>query len=83
MTLVDYERATELYQQIKVLDDLIYELKEIMHNNTAEWRMEVRPNPSFSPERIEHYGMLPEFLEAVLSKHLEEREKLVNELEKL
>ena len=83
MTLQDYERATALYQQIKCLDARILELKDIMHNNTAVWRMEVRRSQSFSPTCIEHYGLLPKFLDEVLSKHLEERRKLIEELDKL
>ena len=84
MTLKDYEQATELYQQIKCLDNRISELKDIIYsNNTAVWRMEVRPSPSFTPKCIEHYGLLPKFLDEVLSKHLEERRKLKEELDKL
>ena len=83
MTLETYEKAKDLIVEIKSLDNNIYELKDIIRNNTSSWRMEVRPSTSSPLKCINHYGLLPEFLNTILSKHLEHRDKLLKELDKL
>ena len=83
MTLETYEKAKDLIVEIKSLDNNIDELKDIIRNNTSSWRMEVRPSASSSLKYIHHYGLLPEFLNTILDKHLEHRDKLLKELDKL
>ena len=83
MTLETYEKAKDLIVEIKNLDNHIYELKDIIRNNTSSWRMEVRPSTSSPLKCINHYGLLPEFLNTILSKHLEHRDKLLKELDQL
>lgn len=86
MTIENYNKARDLVIQIERIQKEIYDLKDIIGNDTydtAYWLMEVRPNTSHPDKRINHYGLLPEFLQAVLNKHLEELHKLESELEKL
>lgn len=83
MTIDDYNKARDLMIEIEKIQDEIYDLKDIIRNDTSRWLMEVRPNASSSLKKVNHYGLLPEFLQAVLSKHLEKLHKLESELEKL
>lgn len=83
MTLESYERAKYIVTKIRILDSKISELRNIMQNDTSEWLLEVRAAPSCCLNEIDHYGMLPEMLQAILSKHINQRKQLVDELEKL
>lgn len=83
MTLETYEKAKDLIVEIKSLDNNIDELKDIIRNNTSLWRMEIRQSTSSPLKCINHYGLLPEFLNTILDKHLEHRDKLLKELDKL
>lgn len=83
MTMTDYEKARDLVIKIKELEGKIFDLRILMKNDTSTWRMEIRSSTASSLNNINHYGMLPEFLQAVLSKHLEELHKLQSELDKL
>jgi hypothetical protein len=83
MTLESYEKARDIVMKIRSLDADISELKDIMRNDTSKWIMEVRPNKANSLRTIKHYGILPDILDKILAKHLENREALVDELKKL
>jgi hypothetical protein len=83
MTIDDYNKARDLVAQIEGIQNEIYDLKDIISNDTSSWSMEVRPNTAHSLKKVNHYGLLPEFLQAVLSKHLEKLHKLQSELDKL
>lgn len=83
MTLEAYEKASDIVIQIKSLDKAIADLKFIMNNDTSRWLLEVRPNTAHPLHTINHYGILPEILQTILSKHIEERKKLTDELAKL
>lgn len=83
MTLETYEKASDIVKKIYSLDKAIYDLKDIMRNDTTYWNLEVRPNASCSLHVINHYGILPEILQEILSKHLAEREELIDKLAKL
>ena len=83
MTIDDFNKARGLIVQIEEIQNEIYDLKDIIRNDTSCWLMEVRPNTAHSLKKVNHYGLLPEFLQAVLSKHLEKLHKLESELEKL
>jgi len=83
MTMNDYEKARVLVIKIKQLEGEIFDLRTIMNGDTSTWRMEIRSSTANNLNNINHYGMLPEFLQAVLSKHLEELHKLQSELDKL
>lgn len=83
MTLEDYEKARDIIIQIHRLDNDIAELRDITRNNTSTWRLEVRASTACPYHSINHYGMLPEFIQVILSKHLEKRNELVKELEKI
>ena len=83
MTLDSYEKARDIVVKIQSLDNAISELKNIMSHDASKWIFQVREGMSFSARSIDHYGMLPEMLQAILSKHISERNRLVDELEKL
>lgn len=83
MTIEDYKKARDLVQKIDYLKGEINDLREIMDHNTSFWRMEVRASSASSLHKINHYGLLPEFLQAVLSKCLAKLHELENELDKL
>lgn len=83
MTLDDYTKARDLVINIEKLKDEIRDLRAIMDNNTSVWLMEVRESSAFSTRKINHCGLLPEFLQAVLSKQLAKLHELENELDKL
>ena len=83
MTLESYEKARDIVAKIRILDSKISDLRHIMREDTSEWLLEIRATPSNLLNTIDHYGMLPDMLEAILLKHLEERERLKDELAKL
>jgi hypothetical protein len=83
MTLEAYEKASDIMKRIDSLDKAIYDLKDIMRNDTAHWCLEVRPNTSYPLRAVNHYGILPEVLQEILSRHLAERKELTDELAKL
>jgi hypothetical protein len=83
MTIDDYNKARDLVAQLEGIQNEIYDLEDIISNDTSSWSMEVRPNTAHPLKKVNHYGLLPEFLQAVLSKHLEKLHKLQSELDKL
>ena len=83
MTIDDYNKARDLVIEMEKIQDEIYDLKDIIRNDTSRWLMEVRPNASSSLKKVNHYGLLPEFLQAILSKHLAKLHELEKELDKL
>lgn len=83
MTLENYEKAQNIVKKIRSLDTAIAELQYIMSSDTSKWILEIRANKSCSLNEINHYGILPEVLKEILSIHLAEREKLIDELGKL
>lgn len=84
MTIEEYNTATDIIKKIQTLDNSIYDIKSILHrSDTAEWLMEIRPNKAHSLKTIDHKGLLPEFLDTVLSKLCEERAELTKKLEEL
>lgn len=83
MTIDDYRKARDLVIEIDALEGEIRGLRAIMDKDTSSWIMEVRSSPACSLNKINHYGLLPEFLQAVLSKHLAKLHELRKELDKL
>ena len=83
MTLESYEKARDIVIEIHSLDVAIAELKDIMRNDTSKWIMEVRSSKTSSLRTINHYGILPDVLDTIYSKHLEKRALLVDKLAKL
>lgn len=83
MTLESYEKARDIVIEIHSLDVAIAELKDIMRNNTSKWIMEVRASKTCPLQTINHYGILPDVLDTIYSKHLEKRALLVDKLAKL
>lgn len=83
MTIDDYNKARDLVIKIDTLESEIRDLREIIDKDTSSWMMEVRPFATFSPRKINHHGLLPEFLQAVLSKQRAKLHELKKELEKL
>jgi hypothetical protein len=83
MTIDDYNKARDLVIKIDALEGEIRDLREIMDKDTSSWIMEVRPSATYSLRQIRHLGLLPEFLQAVLSKHLAKLHELKKELDKL
>lgn len=84
MTIEEYNAASDIITKMKILDNSIYDIKNILQtSNTAEWMMEIRPNTSHPLKIINHKGLLPEFLNTVLSKLREERAELTKKLEEI
>ena len=84
MTIEEYNEASGIITKIGALDNDIYDIKYILQtSDTAKWLMEVRPNKAHSLKTINHKGLLPEFLNTVLSKLCEERKELKKKLEEL
>lgn len=84
MTIEDFNKAKELIVKIQSLDNNISELKNVLSTSTLQdWIMEIRPNTSCSLKHINHMGLLPDFLNEILDKHLAERDELVSKLEAL
>lgn len=83
MTLDSFEKARGITAKIYSLDEEIAELRNIISHDTSKWIFQVREGMSFSARSIDHYGMLHEMLQEILSKHVSERKQLVEELEKL
>lgn len=83
MTMEAYNAATDIMKKIQTLNDSIESIEGLTLRDTAEWLMEIRPNNSHPLMIINHKGLLPEFLDAVLAKLREERAELNRELDKL
>lgn len=83
MTIETFNKASDIMQKINRLDEELYDLKDIMRKDTSKWMMEVRFSGSQPLKSINHYGLLPKFLEEAYKCSCEERRRLVEELEKL
>ena len=84
MTIEEYNVASGYIEKLQTLEDSIYDIKNIMQtSNTAKWLMEIRPNKSYPLKAIDHKGLLPEFLNTVLSKLCEEHAELTKKLEEI
>lgn len=83
MTREDYEKAKDIIIEIDRLKLEISEIKDIIRNDLTRWRMEVRASQLCPLKPIDHCGMLPEFMQAILSKKLAKLMELENELERL
>lgn len=83
MTIDDYNKARGLVAQIEKIQNEIYDLKDIISKDTSDWLMEVRSNTYQPLKKVNHCGLLPEFLQAVLSKQQAKLHELENELDKL
>lgn len=83
MTLESFDKARDIVIEIGALDAAIAELKDIMKNDTSKWIMEVRSNESHNLRSINHYGILPDVLNSILSIHRDKRQALMDELAKL
>ena len=85
MTLESYEKAKEIVRKINSVDNEIKELRSLLDTSSdlSKWRMELRPSTTFSSKSIDHCGMLPEFIRAILEKELAKYSELKEELGKL
>ena len=84
MTLESYEKAKEIVRKINSVDNEIKELQSLLDSSDlSKWRMEVRCSTSTLPKRIDHCGMLPEFIQTILEKKLAIYKELKKELEEL
>lgn len=83
MTIDDYNKARDLITKIDSLKGEISDLRAIMDNDTSSWMMEVRPSAICSLRKINHHGLLPEFLKDVHLKLNAKLHELEDELDKL
>ena len=83
MTIETYEKAREIKARINLYDDEINKLKRIVRQDTSSWIIGIRESKCCSLNEINHFGMLPEFLQAILSKYIAERNKLQKEFDEL
>lgn len=84
MTIEDYNTASDIMAKIQALDNSIYDIRYIQQtSDVTKYDMEIRPNDAHPYTKIDHKGLLPEFLNTVLSKLCEERAELKKKLEEL
>ena len=83
MTIETHNKSCEILTRLNILDKEIDELKRITKQDTTLWLMEIRELETFPLKKINHFGMLPEFLEAILAKCIDERNKLQKEFDEL
>ena len=83
MTRKDYEKARDIIIALNAIELEISDIKNIIRNDLTTWRMEVRASTTCSLRSVDHCGMLPEFIEAILSKKLAKKAELEKELERL
>lgn len=83
MTIDDRKKAVDLLIKINALKEEISDLRAIMDNDTSSWMMEVRPSATYSLRKINHHGLLPEFLKDVYLKQNAKLHELEDELDKL
>ena len=82
MTIEKYNKASDIITKIQTLDNDIYDIKNILQtSDTAKWQMEIRPNNAHPLQKIDHKGLLPEFLNTILDQLCEERAELKKKLE--
>lgn len=84
MTIEEYNTASHIIAEMRVLEDSINDIKNIIQtSDTAKWLMEIRPNNSHPLKSIDHKGLLPEFLNMTLSKLCDEHAELKKRLEEI
>lgn len=84
MTRETYESAKKIIAKMNEVEAHIQELTYIIQtSDTAQWDMAIREGRSFSYMEIQHMGLLPEFLNAVLMQYQDERADLMKELDAL
>lgn len=84
MNLEQYYEAKEIVARIEHLDDEIKKIKSLLEKKSlARWDMMIGADQYSDRQVISHYGLLPEFLKAVLNKHVEEHDKLIEKLTKI
>lgn len=84
MTRETYESAKKIIAKMNEVETHIQELGHIIQtSDTAQWDMAIRAGNAFPFVEIQHKGLLPKFLNAVLMKYLDERADLMKELEAL
>ena len=84
MTIETHNKSCEILTRLNILDEEIEKLKRIIKQDTTLWIMEIHESKCCSlNEKINHCGMLPEFLEAILAKYIAERNKLQKEFDEL
>lgn len=84
MTIEEYNVASGYIEKLQTLENSIYDIKNILQtSDTAKWLMEIRPSNCHPSRVIDHKGLLPEILNMVLSKQIEEHEKLKKALEEI
>ena len=83
MTKDDYELATSIIHDLKIIDSEIENLKTVLNQSPSHWEMLVRRSCSYKCIEIRHCGMLKGFLENLLNQFIEERKKLSEELAKI
>lgn len=84
MNLEQYYEAKVIVARIEHLDDEIKKIKNLLGNKSlARWGMMIAADQYSDRQVISHYGLLPDFLEAALNKHVEERDELIEKLTKI
>lgn len=83
MTLEQFLIAKSTVEDLERQKDKIQFLENILKEDTTGWLLEVRRSPSHTPLRIDHRGLLPDVLKAILRKQREEYESMKEELEKI
>lgn len=83
MTIEAFNAARDIVIKINCLNEAIEVIEGLTVIDTTEWIMEIRANVTHPLTRVNHYGLLPEFLNVILAKMTEERAELTRKLDNL
>ena len=84
MTKETLNKAERIIIQLDGIEGELENMKVLIDKkDLSNWRMEVRPSPSWSLITVDHGGMLTEFIKMAYSKKMEQYAKLKEEFERL
>lgn len=84
MTIELLEKAKELKFELDRVSSEISFLQNCLTDERLKYYIvEIRESPSFSSNRLDHHGMLPDFIEIILNKRIADRDALLKKFEEL
>ena len=84
MTIELLEKAKELKLELDKVNSEISFLQICLKDERLKYYIvEIREGPSYSSVKLDHHGMLPDFIEAILDKRIANRDALLKKFEEL